>query len=164
MVLKNNIVAIEIKWFTSASSRGSSEQKIHWSKINKNTARGDFLFIYFQMMNLKLKESWKTNYRYQFLSFELGTWKADFLSVSPMNIIWIFFKSGSHNMRHSFISKKHFLICFFGLLCDPDMKKIHIIPVPLMDHFWRHGQKNQLFTYQVQNLEIDIYNLFFMNL
>ena len=63
-----------------------------------------------------------------------------------------------------FTVKNIFSFVFFGLLCDPDMKKIHIISVPLMDHFWRHGQKNQLFTYQVQNLEIDIYNLFFMNL
>ena len=40
MVLKDNIVAIEIKRFTRASSRGSSEQKIIGAKIkylkNKN--------------------------------------------------------------------------------------------------------------------------------
>ena len=33
MVLKDNIVAIEIKRFTRASSRGSSEQKIIGAKI-----------------------------------------------------------------------------------------------------------------------------------
>ena len=35
MVLKDNIVAIEIKRFTRASSRGSSEQKNHWNKNKK---------------------------------------------------------------------------------------------------------------------------------
>ena len=113
MVLKNNIVAIEINLFTTESSRGSLEQKINWSKKNKNTARGDFLFIYFQMMSLRLKDSWKTNFKYQFLSFELDRCKADFLSVSPKIVHkkdgydMDFFPSGSHNgPKKQMIDKK----------------------------------------------------------
>ena len=43
MVLKDNIVAIEIKRFTRASSRGSSEQKIIGAKIKLVS----FKYIYF---------------------------------------------------------------------------------------------------------------------
>ena len=44
-----------------------------------------------------------------------------------------------------------FYLFFFGLLCDPDLKKIHIIFVPLMDNFADTDKKS------AQNLDIDIY-------
>ena len=34
-----------------------------------------------------------------------------------------------------------FFNCFLRSLGDPDVKKIHIISVPLMEKNWRHGQK-----------------------
>ena len=45
MVLKYNIVAIEIKLFTRASSRGSSEQKIIGAKKNLKKKQKKSLFI-----------------------------------------------------------------------------------------------------------------------
>ena len=45
MVLKDNIVAIEIKRFTRASSRGSSEQKIIGAKI-KYFLKNIYIFLF----------------------------------------------------------------------------------------------------------------------
>ena len=66
MVLKYNIVAIEIKLFTRASSRGSSEQKIIGAKIFLL----DFLnifFVYFYFLSLKSKDECKKNMISDFL-------------------------------------------------------------------------------------------------
>ena len=52
------------------------------------------------------------------------------------------------------------ITCFFGLLCDPDWKKILIISVPLMDNFWRHGQKKTAFYLSSSKIYIYIYNSF----
>ena len=67
MVLKNNIVAIEIKQFRRASSRGSSEQKIIGAK--KVFMFFFKLFFYFYFLSLKFKDECKNNMISKFLDY-----------------------------------------------------------------------------------------------
>ena len=66
MVLKDNIVAIEIKRFTRASSRGSSEQKIIGAKI-KFFFKYIYFYVYFYFLSLKSKDECKKNMISEFL-------------------------------------------------------------------------------------------------
>ena len=65
MVLKDNIVAIEIKQFTRASSRGSSEQKIIGAKTKY--FKKYIFFYYFYFLSLKSKDECKKNMISKFL-------------------------------------------------------------------------------------------------
>ena len=67
MVLKYNIVAIEIKLFTRASSRGSSEQKIIGAKKNCIFKKYLYFFYYFYFLSLKSKDECKKNMISKFL-------------------------------------------------------------------------------------------------
>ena len=67
MVLKYNIVAIEIKLFTRASSRGSSEQKIIGAKKLYFLKNIYIFFYYFYFLSLKSKDECKKNMISKFL-------------------------------------------------------------------------------------------------
>ena len=57
-----------------------------------------------------------------------------------------------------------FFNCFLRLLGDPDVKKNPYHIRPSYGKKMATRTKNQLFTYHVQNLEINIYYLCFTNL
>ena len=68
MVLKDNIVAIEIKRFTRACSRGSSEQKIIRAKKKFFLFFLFLLFVYFYFLSLKFENECKKNIISEYLN------------------------------------------------------------------------------------------------